>query len=67
MRLDFARVLTPTQPAIALVEARTALQRFQHMAATRDADAATSLLRRLGVRGHKPLTGDTSQLCWRVP
>jgi DNA-binding NarL/FixJ family response regulator len=37
---------------MALSEARAALERFQLLAATRDADAATSLLRRLGVRGH---------------
>ncbi|MCW2632646.1 MAG: hypothetical protein JWR88_1608 [Pseudonocardia sp.] len=51
-RLDLAAVLAGDQPAMAVVEARTALQRFQALAAGRDADAATSLLRRLGVRGH---------------
>jgi DNA-binding CsgD family transcriptional regulator len=60
VRLDLADVLAPTQPAIAIVEARTALQRFQTLAATRDADAATSLLRRLGVRGHTAPHGDGS-------
>jgi DNA-binding CsgD family transcriptional regulator len=52
VRLDLAGVLAATQPAVAVVEARAALQRFQTLVATRDADAATSLLRRLGVRGH---------------
>ena len=33
-------------------------RRFQALAATRDADAATSLLRRLGVRGHTGPRGD---------
>ncbi|HEX6676903.1 MAG TPA: LuxR C-terminal-related transcriptional regulator [Actinomycetes bacterium] len=51
-RLDLAGVLAATQPAMALAEARLALRRFQALAANRDADAATSLLRRLGVRGH---------------
>jgi DNA-binding NarL/FixJ family response regulator len=52
VRLDLARLLTAEQPAMALVEARAALATFQQLTATRDADAATSLLRRLGVRGH---------------
>ena len=51
-RLDLARVLAEPQPAMALVEARAALAVFQSLSANRDADAATSLLRRLGVRGH---------------
>jgi DNA-binding NarL/FixJ family response regulator len=51
-RLDLADLLAHTQPAMAMIEARAALQRFQTLVATRDADAATSLLRRLGVRGH---------------
>lgn len=52
VRLDLAGVLAGTQPAMALVEARAALRSFQRLSATRDADAATSLLRQLGVRGH---------------
>jgi len=51
-RLDLAGLLSTTEPAMALVEARAALERFQQLAAARDADAATSLLRQLGVRGH---------------
>jgi DNA-binding CsgD family transcriptional regulator len=51
-RLDLAQVLAEPQPAMAIVEARSALRQFQTLAANRDADAATSLLRRLGVRGH---------------
>jgi DNA-binding CsgD family transcriptional regulator len=51
-RLALADVLAPQRQAMALVEARAALARFQELAASRDADAATSLLRRLGVRGH---------------
>src|SRR5205823_14103680 len=57
-RLDLAGVLVATQPAMAVVEARAALERFQLLTATRDADAATSLLRRLGVRGHTGPRGD---------
>jgi DNA-binding CsgD family transcriptional regulator len=57
-RLDLAGLLAATQPAMALVEARAALQRFQALSATRYADAATSLLRRLGVRGHTGPRGD---------
>jgi DNA-binding CsgD family transcriptional regulator len=51
-RLDLAGVLAAARPSMALAEARAALERFQALGATRDADAATSLLRRLGVRGH---------------
>jgi DNA-binding NarL/FixJ family response regulator len=57
-RLDLAHVLITQRPAMAQVEARAALARFQELAATRDADAATSLLRRLGVRGHTGPRGD---------
>jgi DNA-binding NarL/FixJ family response regulator len=52
IRLDLARELAGSRPAVAIAEARAALECFQGLAATRDADAATSLLRRLGVRGH---------------
>jgi DNA-binding CsgD family transcriptional regulator len=51
-RLDLARVLTSLQPGLALVEARTALRLFQTLGADREADAATSVLRALGVSGH---------------
>jgi len=56
-QLDLACVLAPAQPAMALIEARAALERFQALAATRDADAATSLMRQLGVRGHSAPRG----------
>lgn len=58
VRLDLAGVLAHTRPQMALAEARGSLTRFQSLAATRDADAATSLLRRLGVRGHSGPRGD---------
>ncbi|HEV2891745.1 MAG TPA: LuxR C-terminal-related transcriptional regulator [Frankiaceae bacterium] len=51
-RLDLASVLAADGSAMAVVEARGALATFQALRAARDADAATSLLRRLGVRGH---------------
>jgi DNA-binding CsgD family transcriptional regulator len=56
-RLDLAEVLATERPAMAVAEARTALERFQTLRAARDADAAMSLLRRLGVRGHSVLRG----------
>jgi DNA-binding CsgD family transcriptional regulator len=56
-RLDLAGLLAATRPALALTEARAALERFQQLSATRDADAAMSVLRRLGVRGHSAPRG----------
>jgi DNA-binding CsgD family transcriptional regulator len=58
VRLDLAGVLAGDRPEVARTEARTALARFQELSATRDADAAMSLLRRLGVRGHSGPRGD---------
>jgi DNA-binding CsgD family transcriptional regulator len=54
-RLDLAGVLATHRPTLALAEARAALDRFHSLSATRDADAAMSLLRRLGVHGHSGL------------
>ena len=51
-------MLPPSGPPLALAEARAALERFQALTAARDADAAMSLLRRLGVRGHSAPRGD---------
>jgi DNA-binding CsgD family transcriptional regulator len=51
-RLDVAAALAGSRDALAVAEARAALALFQALSATRDADVATSLLRRLGVRGH---------------
>jgi ATP/maltotriose-dependent transcriptional regulator MalT len=50
-RLDLASVLAPTRPQVARAEARAALACFTELDASRDADAAASLLRRLGDRG----------------
>jgi DNA-binding CsgD family transcriptional regulator len=51
-RLDLADVLLGERPVVATAEARAALETFRRLGAARDVDAATSLLRRLGVRGH---------------
>jgi DNA-binding CsgD family transcriptional regulator len=56
-RLDLATVLATQRPTLALAEARTALGCFQTLSATRDADAAMSLLRHLGVHGHSGSRG----------
>jgi DNA-binding CsgD family transcriptional regulator len=57
-RLDLAQVLATQRPTLALAEARAALGRFQALTATRDADAAMSLLRQLGVHGHSGPRGE---------
>ncbi|MGY1637245.1 LuxR C-terminal-related transcriptional regulator [Geodermatophilus sp. SYSU D00742] len=48
-RLTLARALRSRRPEVASTEARTALAEFVRLGALRDADAATSLLRSLGV------------------
>jgi DNA-binding NarL/FixJ family response regulator len=50
-RVALARVLASHAPAAAAVEARHALEAFERLGATRDADAAASLLRELGAPG----------------
>ncbi len=47
-RVALARVLASHAPAAAVEEARLALATFERLGATRDADAAASLLRELG-------------------
>jgi DNA-binding CsgD family transcriptional regulator len=49
-RLALAQALRIQRPEVALAEARAALDEFLRLQALRDADAATSLLRLLGVR-----------------
>ena len=62
VRVALARVLASHAPAAAAVEARHALETFERLGATRDADAAASLLRELGApgrtfrKGHGALT-----------
>ena len=61
-RLEFGRAVAEEQPEVAVAEAKTALETFERMQATRDADAAAALLRSLGAPGrtgpklHAPLT-----------
>lgn len=47
-RLELARLLAVTRPAVARAEATTALAAFDALGAGSDADAAAALLRRLG-------------------
>jgi DNA-binding CsgD family transcriptional regulator len=61
-RVALARALASPAPAAAVVEARHALETFERLGASRDADAAAGLLRELGApgrtfpRGHGALT-----------
>ena len=50
-RLDLARALEATNATVAIEEARGALAEFERVGAPREADAASELLRRHGVRG----------------
>lgn len=50
-RVALARALASPAPAAAVEEARHALETFERLGATRDADAAAAVLRDLGARG----------------
>ncbi len=50
-RMALARSLVPHDPGVAITEARSALQAFDRMGASADADRAAAFLRELGVRG----------------
>jgi DNA-binding NarL/FixJ family response regulator len=50
-RLDLALALEPTSAAVAADRAREARADFERLGAHREADAASAVLRRLGVRG----------------
>jgi DNA-binding CsgD family transcriptional regulator len=52
-RLELAHALAERNPKLAIAEARTALERFQQLAAARDADEAANLLRRLGTSARR--------------
>jgi DNA-binding NarL/FixJ family response regulator/Tfp pilus assembly protein PilF len=52
-RLELAHALAETNPKVAVAEARTALERFEQLAAARDADEAANLLRRLGISARR--------------
>lgn len=47
-RLELARALTEENPAVAVAEAKAALEAFERLEAARHADAAAALLRALG-------------------
>ena len=49
-RLELASALVADRPEVAMAEARAALEAFERLQAARDGDAATALLRSLGVR-----------------
>jgi len=50
-RVEIARTVRATEPALAIEEARVALSAFDQIGAVRDADIAASLLRELGATG----------------
>jgi len=56
-RLALATAVSDTHPDVARAEARTALETFESLAATRDAGAAAALLRSLGARVPAPRPG----------
>ena len=49
-RLELAKALLTDRPAVAMAEARAALESFDRLQAARDADSAAAVLRSLGVR-----------------
>lgn len=53
-RLDLARASSESHPAVAVDEARRALQTFEMLRAARHVDAATSVLRQLGEKVAPP-------------
>jgi DNA-binding CsgD family transcriptional regulator len=59
-RLGLARALAPRQPDAAAYEGRLALQAFEELGASRDADAAGELLRGIGVPGRSWPKGSRS-------
>lgn len=50
-RVEIARVVRASEPALAIEEARVALSAFDEIGAVRDADIAANLLRELGAGG----------------
>ena len=57
-RVALARALRSHAPAAAVVEARHALETFERLGATRDADAAAAVLRELGAPARRFPKGD---------
>ena len=64
-RIVLARCLAPTDPDVAVEEARQALASFERLGATREADSAALFLRSLGVRGRTGSRGHTDVLTKR--
>lgn len=65
-RLELATALAAERPEVALAEARAALDGFARLRAARHVDAATALLRSLGVRASTAIRADgllTSREC----
>jgi len=56
-RLVLAAALSADRPDVAIDEARAALEVFEGLRATRDADAAAAVLRGLGIRTHTSRRG----------
>jgi DNA-binding NarL/FixJ family response regulator len=57
-RLDLARAMAARSPDAAAAEAKLALGAFEHLGATRDADAAAALTRELGGGGRAQPRGE---------
>ncbi len=55
-RLDLARACSETNPEVAIAEARRALQSFELLEAARGVDAASAVLRHLGLKVAPPRT-----------
>jgi DNA-binding NarL/FixJ family response regulator len=55
-RLDLARACCETNPEVAVAEARRALRSFELLQAARGVDAASAVLRRLGLKVAPPRT-----------
>lgn len=56
-RLELAVALITDRPEVAIAEARAALDEFERLHATRQVDAASAVLRSLGVRTNTPASG----------
>jgi len=57
-RLELASALLTERPEVAMAEARAALEAFERLQAARQVDAATAVLRSLGVRSPTARRGD---------
>ena len=64
-RLALARLLGPSDPSLAVAEARVAFTIFEDLGAGRDADATAALLRSLGVKAARSGPKDVGRLTKR--